>query len=233
MDFTSLTFTDVTRSFGRRRALNRISFRCEAGEIVGLLGPNGAGKSTLLAIAGTLLQPSSGDVRYGDRTARDGGTDLRRRIGLLGHDLYLYPELSAVENLLFFGRMYGLADAAGRVERALQQARLDARGQDPIEEYSRGMRQRLALERALLHDPRLVLLDEPFTGLDDDAARALRGRLEGLRSAGRIVLLTTHDLEAIEQLIDRAVLLRSGQIVTIEAGAGLRERYRQAAAGPS
>jgi ABC-type multidrug transport system ATPase subunit len=233
MDFTSLTFTDVTRSFGRRRALNRISFRCEAGEIVGLLGPNGAGKSTLLAIAGTLLQPSSGDVRYGDRTARDGGTDLRRRIGLLGHDLYLYPELSAVENLLFFGRMYGLADAAGRVERALQQARLDARGQDPIEEYSRGMRQRLALERALLHDPRLVLLDEPFTGLDDDAARALRERLEGLRSAGRIVLLTTHDLEAIEQLIDRAVLLRSGQIVTIEAGAGLRERYRQAAAGPS
>jgi ABC-type multidrug transport system ATPase subunit len=209
MDFTSLTFTDVTRSFGRRRALNRISFRCEAGEIVGLLGPNGAGKSTLLAIAGTLLQPSSGDVRYGDRTARDGGTDLRRRIGLLGHDLYLYPELSAVEN------------------------RLDARGQDPVAEYSRGMRQRLALERALLHDPRLVLLDEPFTGLDDDAARALRGRLEGLRSAGRIVLLTTHDLEAIEQLIDRAVLLRSGQIVTIQAGAGLRERYRRASAGPS
>jgi ABC-type multidrug transport system ATPase subunit len=233
MDFTSLTFTEVTRSFGRRRALNRITFRCEAGEIVGLLGPNGAGKSTLLAIAGTLLQPSSGNVRYGDRTAGDGGTDLRRRIGLLGHDLYLYPELSAVENLLFFGRMYGLADAAGRVERAMQQARLDARGQDPIAEYSRGMRQRLALERALLHDPRLVLLDEPFTGLDDDAARALRERLEGLRSAGRIVLLTTHDLEAIEQLIDRAVLLRSGQIVTIEAGAGLRERYRQAAAGPS
>ena len=95
------------------------------------------------------------------------------------------------------------------------------------------MRQRLALERALLHDPRLVLLDEPFTGLDDEATRALRERLDGLRASGRIVLLTTHDLETIESLIDRAVMLRAGQVVTIAAGAGLRERYRRAMAGPS
>src|SRR5687768_6972661 len=104
MDFSSLTFTEVTRSFGRRRALSRVTFRCGTGEIVGLLGPNGAGKSTLLSIAATLIHPTSGDVRYGDRTARDGGAALRGRIGLLGHDLYLYPELSAAENLLFFGQ---------------------------------------------------------------------------------------------------------------------------------
>ena len=233
MDFSSLTFTNVTRSFGRRRALNRITFRCEAGEIVGVLGPNGAGKSTLLAIAATLLQPTSGEVRFGDRTAREAGAVLRRRIGLLGHDLYLYPELTAAENLSFFGRVYGLSDAGDRVDRALQRAGLELRRHDPIADYSRGMRQRLALERALLHDPRLVLLDEPFTGLDDDATRALRDRLAGLRSAGRIVLLTTHDLETIERVIDRAVVLTSGQIVTIAPGIGLRERYRQAAAGPS
>ena len=95
MDFTSLTFTDVSRNFGRRRALNMVSFRCEAGEIVALLGPNGAGKSTLLSITATLLEPSSGTVRYGDYAAREAGGALRARIGLLGHDLYIYPELSA------------------------------------------------------------------------------------------------------------------------------------------
>src|SRR5512138_1124535 len=104
MDFSSLTFTDVSRHFGRRRALNRVSLRCEAGEIVALLGPNGAGKSTLLSIAATLLQPSSGEVRYGDVTSRAAGSSLRARIGLLGHDLYVYPELSAAENLIFFAK---------------------------------------------------------------------------------------------------------------------------------
>ena len=107
MDFTSIAFSDVSRHFGRRRALARISLTCEAGEIVGLLGANGAGKSTLLSIAATLLQPSSGAVRYGDSPASPA---LRQRIGLLAHDLYLYPELTAEENLLFFASLYGLRD---------------------------------------------------------------------------------------------------------------------------
>ena len=233
MDFTSLTFTDVTRNFGRRRALNRVSFRCEAGEVIALLGPNGAGKSTLLSITATLLEPTSGEVRYGDHTARAAGAALRARIGLLGHDLYIYPELSAAENLTFFGKVYRLADVNRRVEAALVRAGLEHRRDDQVAGYSRGMRQRLALERALLHDPRLVLLDEPFTGLDDAATAALRGRLEGLRSGGRIVLVTTHDLETIEGIIDRAVMLHNGRLVTIAAGAGLRDRYRRAVAQPS
>src|SRR5574339_532227 len=145
MDFTSLTFTDVTRNFGRRRALNRVSFRCDAGEIVALLGPNGAGKSTLLSITATLLEPSSGDVRYGAHTARDAGARLRGRIGLLGHDLYIYPELSPVENLRFFGRVYRLDGLDGRIDRALERAELDERRDDPVSGFSRGMRQRLAL----------------------------------------------------------------------------------------
>jgi heme ABC exporter ATP-binding subunit CcmA len=233
MDFTSLTFADVTRNFGRRRALNRVSFRCEAGEIVALLGPNGAGKSTLLSITATIIEPSSGQVLYGDHTARAAGAALRGRIGLLGHDLYIYPELTAAENLRFFGRLYRVPDVERAVDDALARADLAHRRDDPVSGYSRGMRQRLALERALLHDPRLVLLDEPFTGLDDAATAALRRRLEGLRERGTIVLVTTHDLETIEGVIDRAVMLQNGRLVTIEAGSGLRARYRRAVAGGS
>jgi heme exporter protein A len=231
MDFRSLTFTDVSRHFGRRRVLNKVSLQCDAGEIVALLGSNGAGKSTLLSIAATLLDPSSGDVRYGDSSARAAGAELRGRIGVLGHDLSIYPELSAAENLRFFARAYGIVDVDGSVAAALRRAGLDHRD-DPCGRFSRGMRQRLALERALLHRPRLVLLDEPFTGLDDAATDALRERLRELRTEGCIVLLATHDLETIDGLADRAVLLLGGKLVTIPDGAGtLRERYRRALHG--
>ncbi len=231
-DFTSLSFIDVSRHFGRRRVLNRISLRCEAGEVVALLGPNGAGKSTLLSLAATLLTPSSGEIRYGEQTMAAAGPGLRGRIGVLGHDLYVYPELSAAENLTFFGSLYGLADVEARVAAALDRAGL-AHRDDPVGRFSRGMRQRLALERALLHEPRLVLLDEPFTGLDDAATGMLRERLGGLRQAGCIVLLTTHDLETIEGLVDRAVLLRGAALTVLDEPDGgprsLRERYRAAA----
>jgi heme exporter protein A len=226
LDFTSLTFTDVSRNFGRRRALARVTLHCHAGEIVALLGPNGAGKSTLLSIAATLLEPSSGTLRYGEH---DRNRELRSRIGLLAHDLYLYPELSAAENLTFFAQINRVADVAARVDRALASARLTDRRDDPVNGFSRGMRQRLAVERALLHDPRLVLLDEPFTGLDDASAAALVDRLRELRSRGAIVLVATHDLEVIDGLIDRAVMLRDGRLVAIGEGpAPLRQRFRTA-----
>jgi len=227
VDFTRLTLKDVSRNFGRRRALARVSFACDAGEIVGLLGPNGAGKSTLLGILATLVAPSSGEVRYGERTAHEAGAALRRRIGLLAHDLHLYPELTAGENLEFFGRLYGVPDAPARVGGWLERAGLGERGDDAVSGFSRGMRQRLALERALLHDPRLVLLDEPFTGLDDAATFTLVERLRGLKAQGCIVLLATHDLETVEGLLDRVAVLRDGRLVELsEAGGSLRERFR-------
>jgi heme exporter protein A len=230
VDFDSLTFHEVTRNFGRRRALNRVSLTCRAGEIVALLGPNGAGKSTLLSSAATLLTPSAGTVRYGTQTARDGGGPLRGRIGFLAHDLFVYPELSAAENLTFFARLHGLRDAATLVEAALRRAGLYDRRDDPAVTFSRGMRQRLAIERALLHAPRLVLLDEPFTGLDDAAVEAIAARLSALRDGGGIVLLTTHDLEVAERVVNRAVVLSGGRLEAIDMSrGGLRESYRRVA----
>jgi len=227
-DFDRLVVDDVSRHFGRRRALTRVSLTCGAGTILGLLGPNGAGKSTLLAILSTLLAPTSGHVRYGTFDARSAGPGLRGRLGLLGHDLYLYPELTARENLEFFARLYGLVHPRERVDRALAHAGLADRADDAVSGFSRGMRQRLALERALLHGPRLLLLDEPFTGLDDASGHALVSRLRGLRDEGAIVIAATHDLDLAEGLLDEVAILREGRLLAVPRASGpLRERYRE------
>jgi heme ABC exporter ATP-binding subunit CcmA len=227
--FARLTVSDVARHYGRRKALSQISFTCDAGEIVGLLGPNGAGKSTLLNILATVLTASRGTVVYGDRTVADGGAALRGRIGMLGHDLFLYPELTARENLTFFGHLYGLEDVAGVVVTALQRASLSERADDLVSGFSRGMRQRVALERALLHDPALILLDEPFTGLDQASTQALVERLRERQRAGCLIVLATHDLDVADGLLSRAIYLKDGRIVGVENEShGLFERYRRA-----
>jgi heme exporter protein A len=229
LDFEHLAAIDVGRHFGRRKALSHVSFECRAGEIIGLLGPNGAGKSTLISILATLLGPSTGRVEYGGRTAIGAGAALRARLGLLGHDLYLYPELTARENLLFFARLYDVADPVRRAEEALATAALSERGGDQVAGFSRGMRQRLALERALLHQPRLLLLDEPFTGLDQASAAALVGRLKGLQATGHLVIVATHDLEVVEGLLTRVLYLRNGRLIGADdQSVHLRERYQRA-----
>jgi ABC-type multidrug transport system ATPase subunit len=236
LDFDSVGVDEVSRTFGRRRALWRISFRAERGAILGLLGPNGAGKSTMLAMLATLLRPTSGAIRYGADDAASHGAALRARIGVLGHDLFLYPELSARENLAFFAGMYHLPRPRDAAVHALERAGLADRADDPVSSFSRGMRQRVALERALIHEPRLALLDEPFTGLDDASAAALVARLGALRDSGAIVVLATHDLDLAEGLLDHAVFLRDGRMVEMRPRPeALRATYRtvmsQAAAG--
>lgn len=229
LDFARITVTDVGRHFGRRKALSQISFDCDAGDIVGLLGPNGSGKSTLLAILATLLMPSTGRVAFGGHTTHAAGAALRGRLGLLGHDLYLYPELTARENLLFFARLYGVPDARAQVDRSLAHADLRDRADDQVIAFSRGMRQRLALERALVHRPRLLLLDEPFTGLDQASAEALVARLKGLQAERCLIVLATHDLDVAEGLLTRALYLRNGRLVRDDRdGSDLRARYRSA-----
>jgi heme exporter protein A len=226
VDFTTAQLADVSRHFGRRRALSRVSLTASSGDIIGLLGPNGAGKSTLIAVLATLAAPTSGDVRYGGRTAAELGAGLRARIGLLAHELFLYPELSARQNLTFFAQLYGL-DAASLVPAALARAGLEDRADDDVIGFSRGMRQRLALERALLHQPRLVLFDEPFTGLDDRAVSLVSDRLREIAATGAIVVLATHDLDVADGLVTRAAMIKGGRLVSDEpAASGLRARYR-------
>jgi len=227
LDFDEISAEDVSRNFGRRRAVSRITFRARRGTILGLLGPNGAGKSTLLAMLATVLRPSAGVIRYGT-LGTSAGPALRARIGVLGHDLFLYPELTARENLVFFAGLYGLADADARARGALAKAGLDTRSEDAVAGFSRGMRQRVALERALIHDPRLALLDEPFTGLDDASTELLVRRLRDLREGGAIVIVATHDLDLAEGLLDRAIFLRDGRIVqSVESPGALRATYRR------
>lgn len=228
LDFTSVRVDEVSRTYGRRRALSKVTMEATAGRVLGLFGPNGAGKSTLLNILSTLLRPSSGNVTYGDHTVADAGDALRAAIGVLGHDLFLYPELTAAENLAFFGRLYGVPDLDGRVREALDFGRLSDRANDRAGGFSRGLRQRLALERALLHKPRLVLLDEPFTGLDDASADVLIARLKGLTACGAIVVMATHDFDTAEALVDEAVCIERGRAHSIAPGReSLRARYRQ------
>ena len=225
--FDRVELADVSRNYGRRRAVSKITFSVSRGEILGLLGPNGAGKSTLIAMLATLVRPTSGSIKYGGQTSDEAGAALRCRIGLLAHELHLYNELSARQNLEFFAQLHGL-DPNGVVPAALDQAGLADRSDDVVGSFSRGMRQRLGLERALINRPNLLLLDEPFTGLDDRAVTAVTSRLRRIASEGGIIVLATHDLDVADGLVTRSAIIKDGKLVLDESAAGgLRGRYRQ------
>jgi heme exporter protein A len=216
----------------KTRILDGVDWLVAPGEQWVVLGPNGAGKSTLISVLATLGRPTTGEVRYGDRPAAELGPALRRRLGLLAHELFLYPELSARQNLTFFAELYGLHAAGLIVDAALERAGLVERADDEVSGFSRGMRQRLALERALLHEPRLVLFDEPFTGLDDRAVGIVSDRLRTLAAAGAIVVVATHDLDLADGLVTRIALIRDGRLLADEpAASGLRTRYRGVVGG--
>ena len=226
VEFDEVRLVDVSRHFGRRRAVSQISLTVRSGEILGLLGPNGAGKSTIIGMLATLVAPTSGSITYGGKAARALGGRLRSAVGLLAHELHLYSELSARQNLTFFAGLHGL-HAREAVDRGLAAAGLSDRADDEVSGFSRGMRQRLALERALLHDPRLVLMDEPFTGLDDAATQIVTDRLRRLAAAGAIIVMATHDLDLADGLVSRVAVVRGGRLLKDEpAGQNLRTRYR-------
>jgi len=226
IEFDDVRLADVSRHFGRRRAVSHVSLTARSGDIIGLLGPNGAGKSTLIGMLATLVTPTSGTITYGGRSARTLGGALRASIGLLAHELSLYPDLTARQNLALFAGLYGLP-VDETVDRALATSGLSDRADDVVSAFSRGMRQRLALERALLHRPRLVLMDEPFTGLDDAAVGAVRSRLQAIAADDAIVVVTTHDLDLADGLVTRVAIAHAGRLVADEpAASGLRARYR-------
>jgi len=219
----------LTRRFGPLTALHPLDLEVPRGASLAVLGPNGAGKSTLLRLLAGLLRPSGGELRVGraggDRVAR------RREVGLIGHATFLYPALTARENLLLAGRLHGLRNEGERADQLLEEVGLAAVAARRAGSFSRGMAQRLAIARALMHDPSLLLLDEPFTGLDPRGAELLGLRLLGLREAGRTLLLVSHDLARAAELAEQALVLARGRARALPKAAltcteTLREAYR-------
>ena len=198
------------RRFGPVRAPERVDLELRAGETALVLGANGTGKTTLLRMAAGLLPPSEGEVRVGGVSPR-GGSEARSRIGYLSHAPGLYPELTAEENLRFFADLHGVSEERRRIGALLEEAGLAGWEDEPVRVFSRGMIQRLALARVFLHRPDLLLLDEPFTGLDRRGAEALAERLARRAGEGGAALVATHRIEAAARIGDRALVLRRGR----------------------
>lgn len=203
----------VVKQYGLVPVLRGVNLHVREGEFVTLVGPNGAGKSTLMAIVATLLRPTAGEVRVGGWQLPEGADRIRRHIGLVSHNALLYRDLTAAENLAFFARLYRLPDAETRILDALRKVGLFARQRDAVGTFSRGMIQRLTIARATLHEPDVLLLDEPYTGLDQEASHLLDELLREEAARGRTILMITHDLGHGLGLADRLAILHRGQIV--------------------
>ena len=203
----------LVKAFGPQVALRGVDLDVGPGEFVTLLGPNGAGKTTLLRVLATLSPPTAGSVRVDGHDVTHAGTEIRRCIGFISHESLLYPQLSVQDNLRFYGRLYNVPDLAARVDEVLTQVGLAQHCAERVQTLSRGMIQRLAIARAILHRPRVMLLDEPYTGLDQRAAIALSAILHDLATGGRAVLLTTHNLERGLADGQRVIVLHRGQVV--------------------
>lgn len=220
----------LIKQYGLNPVLRGITFQVEQGEFVTLVGPNGAGKSTLMRIISTLLRPDAGDVEIGGWPLSTHAYKVRRHIGLVSHQSLLYQDMTAAENLTFFARLYGLDNGEERVQRALKLVGLRARQRDPVSSFSRGMTQRLTIARATLHEPEVLLLDEPYTGLDQDAVSLLDHLLLEEKRKGRTVLMITHDLTHSLTVSDRILFLSNGRIAheaeTNISGAELTALYR-------
>jgi len=204
---------NLVKSFGPRTALVGVALSVEAGESVTLVGPNGAGKTTLLRILATLSRPTGGSVHIAGLDPAKNGEQARRLIGFLSHHTLLYDDLTAEQNLNFYASMYDLDDASARIADLLEQVGLTARRRDLVRTFSRGMQQRLSVARAVLHRPQVLLLDEPYTGLDPNASQALTDLLTTLAGEGCTILLTTHNLERGLAVGKRVVVLTQGRIV--------------------
>ncbi len=201
----------LVREFGGLAAVDGIDITLPPGGFLVVFGPNGAGKTSLLKLLAGSLRPTRGEVRVAGETLVPGSPAGRERIGVLSHQTFLYEQLTARENLRFYATLYGLADGQARVVERLREVGLLERADDRVKTFSRGMRQRLGLARTLLHDPDLVLLDEPYTGLDAHASAVLRRVLEALRDGRRTVVLVTHNLAQGLELADRAAIQVRGR----------------------
>jgi heme exporter protein A len=201
------------KRYGRKPVLRGLDLAVQPGEVLALLGANGAGKSTLMRIISGLAKPERGEIRLSGVTFAQAGYELRRYIGLVSHQPFLYDNLSGEENLSFFAAMYDLATPEARIEWVLRAVDLWNRRRDPVRSYSRGMAQRLAIARAILHNPPVLLLDEPDTGLDQSSAQLLHDLLRDLGASNRAILFSTHNLERALEWADSICILQNGKIM--------------------
>jgi heme exporter protein A len=226
----------LVKRFGMKAVLRGLDFHVQTGEFVALLGPNGAGKTTFLRILASLSRPSMGQVKVAGFMLPAQSAAVRQRLGVVSHMPLLYGDLTAEENLQFYGRMYNIPALNQRISEVLDLVGLASRRRDMVRTFSRGMQQRLAIGRAVLHDPDVMLFDEPYTGLDQDASEMLDGVLKNVAAAGRTVVMTSHDLARAEELATRFDILSRGVIAAsstrAELGNGnLLTFYKQALEG--
>ena len=213
MDYALIDVRKLVKRFGLKTVLRGMDFRVERGEFVALLGPNGAGKTTFLRILASLSRPAMGEVRIAGYRLPGQASAVRRILGVVSHLPLLYGDLTAEENLVFYGRMYGVQNLKTRIGSVLEMVGLAARRRDLVRTFSRGMQQRLAIGRAVLHDPEVMLFDEPHTGLDQDACAMLDNVLREVAARGRTVVMTSHDLARAADLASRFDVLSRGKIV--------------------
>ena len=208
-----ITVTKLIKRFGPKTILRGLDFQVEQGEFVALLGPNGAGKTTFLRVLASLSSPTMGNVQISGYRLPQQAAAVRRRLGVVLHQPLLYGDLTAEENLRFYGRMYALEDLDRRIVETLELVGLSNRRRDLVRTFSRGMQQRLSIARAVIHDPDVILFDEPYTGLDQDASSMLDDVLRRVAAQGRTIVMTSHDLARAADLASRFDVLSRGVIV--------------------
>jgi ABC-2 type transport system ATP-binding protein len=218
---------NLTKYFGNLIAVDSVSFKVKKGEIFGLVGPNGAGKSTLIRMICTVLRPSAGKALVEGYDIVRQPQEVRKLIGVVQEKLILYAPLTPVENLEFFGKLYGLDSKVlkERIAELLEEVKLSAVKDKPVGTFSTGMRQRLNIARALLHDPKLVILDEPTNGLDPQSVRWVRDYIVNLKNRGLTVILTSHDMYEIDELADTVAIMDKGKILEIGKKEDLKRKY--------
>jgi heme exporter protein A len=231
-----ITVKKLVKRFGLKTVLRGLDFEVQPGEFVALLGPNGAGKTTFLRILASLSRPSLGEVKVAGYRLPNEAAAVRARLGVVSHLPLLYGDLSAEENLRFYGRMYGIENLEPRITEVLEMVGLNTRRRDLVRTFSRGMQQRLAIGRAVLHDPDVILFDEPYTGLDQDASTMLDEVLQTVAAKGRTVVMTSHDLARAEDLATRFDILSRGVIAATTTSDQLQTSnlltfYKEALAG--
>jgi heme exporter protein A len=236
MKLTMITVKKLVKRFGLKTVLRGVNFSVQPGEFVALLGPNGAGKTTFLRILASLSRPTLGDVDVAGYRLPKEAAAVRARLGVVSHLPLLYGDLSAEENLRFYGRMYAIPNLEPRISEVLEMVGLENRRRDLTRTFSRGMQQRLAIGRAVLHDPDVMLFDEPYTGLDQDASSMLDEVLKTVAARGRTVVMTSHDLARAEDLATRFDILSRGAISASTTpgqlgNSNLLAFYKQALAG--